>query len=193
MGFLTGERNDGETLPDETPMMAVPGFAAPPPLRMDPPSDPPSGHQLDGDAEAAAGSDGLPPMETSAPKPVRPKLVDTAAAEAFGKAAGGAFVAVGGVLNAKFGAHEDDDVWIPTEQERDQVGQPLGRIMARHAPLPGGEQNATDIADGIAIAIGLVQYALRNIGKRARRTQPPPPQQIPADTPTPAPYGEHQS
>jgi hypothetical protein len=187
MGFLTGERNDGETSPDETPVMALPAFDQPPPLRMDEPSET-SGGQLD-DGEAG-GSDGLPPMETSAPKPVRPKLADKETAAAFGAAAGGAFVAVGGVLNARFAAHEDDDVWIPTEQERDQVGQPLGRIMARHAPLPGGEQNATDIADGIAIAIGLVQYALRNLGKRARRTQPPPPQEIPADDPAPyAPYG----
>jgi hypothetical protein len=188
MGFLTGQRNDGETSPDETPVVAMPGFDQPPPLRMDEPSDPQASGWVDPEA-GDAGSAGLPPMETSAPDPVRPKL-DAGAADSFGKVAGGAFVAVGGLLNARLAADDDDDTWIPTEQERDQVGKPIGRIIARRAPLPGGEQNATDIADGIAVAIGLVQYALRNIGKRARKKPPQPPQDIPADDPnTYAPYG----
>ncbi|MDB4872786.1 MAG: hypothetical protein JWP34_4531 [Massilia sp.] len=130
----------------------------------------PPGSQL-GDVDV--DGDGVPRTETSGSgKPVRPQL-DASARKAFAATAAGVVEALGGLLNAKFSDPEDptDDVWIPTDQESDQIGQPLGRILARHTPLPGGEEHATDVADGIAIAIGAVMYGLRNLGKLGKRAR----------------------
>jgi hypothetical protein len=190
MGFLTGERNDGETLPDEPPMVAMPGFDQPPPLRMDQPSEP-SEHDGQGDG---AGSDGLPLTETSAPSPIRPAL-DASAAAMWQGVGRGVIQGVGGLLNMWKGADESDEIWLPDKGETRQMGEPLGRIIGRRAPMPGnGDANPSDIADGIAIAIGLVGYGTRNLFEALRRRRSgnqKPPQDIPADAPhTYEPYGE---
>lgn len=172
--FRTGERADEEIDQWVDQTAEMPGFAPSPEPRLDPPSDP--------DHLADDLDDGSVSGEAHTPGSVTRPALDKSAVKAFGEAGVGFVTAAGGLLNSSLKLNDDDDTWIPTEKEADQIGRPLGRIVARHTPLPGGEENATDVVDGIAIAIGLVMYGLRNIGKRARlRKKTPPPQEIPAD------------
>lgn len=67
----------------------------------------------------------------------------------------------------------------PTDEQAAEVGQPLGRILVRHVPLP---QLVPDLADAIAAAVGLnrflddgplVLYAPTDAGLPADLTQEP--------------------
>ncbi|MCU1449326.1 MAG: hypothetical protein JWP02_1496 [Acidimicrobiales bacterium] len=66
-----------------------------------------------------------------------------------------------------------DGLWIADEEDVDNIAAPLARIAARHAPMGMGE--ASDLADGIAAAIGVTNYAIKNIQREATFTDQPAP------------------
>lgn len=104
------------------------------------------------------------------------------------EAAGHAFAGVGKALNTicaedRQPHQEPDEIWLPTDDERDGVAKPVGRILARKVPdLPGGK--ADDAGDLIAAAIplgiwlvrGLSDLVPRHVGKHRRGRQPSPDQ-----------------
>jgi hypothetical protein len=109
--------------------------------------------------------------------------LDKEAAAAFATIAGAVVLAVGGVLNSRFAVVEGSGEWLPDDQDQAAIGEPLGRIAARHASLPGGGE-VTDIADAITAAVGVVMYGVKNLQLRTRLRamrrreadiQPPPP------------------
>ncbi len=123
----------------------------------------PDGAMLDvGESGSAAptspaGSTGSSPAAAAAANPLATK----AKAKALAKLAGAAFAALTALLNLRLRVDEDDDTWIADEEDLSAVGTPAGRLLARHAPLPGGE-DASDLSDGIDLGIGLAGYLIKN-------------------------------
>lgn len=123
-------------------------------------------HDESGEASAdGSGSDGKTRTRSDT---FRPKL-NAAVAKGYTEAAAATVNAVGGVLNSAVALDEEDDIWLPTDEETDQIAEPLGRIAARHIPTPGGDMDPGDVADAIAIGVGLVVYAIRNLNQAFRR------------------------
>lgn len=130
-----------------------------------------------GDSVSAAptskgGSTGSSPLAGLDPKAQRLR------AKAFGQLAGAAFAMLSGLLNARLRLDEEDPTWLADAEDLAAVGDPAGRIIARHAPLPDGT-DAGDLADGIGIAIAAAGYLIKNSRARAaaisarRRVQVP--------------------
>lgn len=122
----------------------------------------PDGATLAGGSDSAAptspaGSTGPSLSSAAAANPLATK----AKAKAFAKLAGAAFAALTALLNLRLRVDEDDATWIADEEDLNTIGTPAGRLLARHAPLPGGE-DASDLADGIDLGIGVAGYLIKN-------------------------------
>lgn len=72
--------------------------------------------------------------------------------------------------------------WIATPDDQAAIGDPLGRIAARHAPVTG--EGSADVADGMAAMIGAAGYAVRGLTLEAEGLTP--------DVETPAGAGVDQ-
>lgn len=99
--------------------------------------------------------------------PLGNPLEARAKSAAFGQLAGAAFAAISGLLHIRLRVDEADETWLADQDEVEAVGQPLGRIAARHAPLPGGT-DASDLGDAVEATIALTAYLIRCSGQRAR-------------------------
>lgn len=75
----------------------------------------------------------------------------------------GMVASVGLFLHRHFAASDaerDSELWIATEADQRQIGDPAASIAARHGiPLGSGGADASDI---VAIAIGVAGYLVRN-------------------------------
>lgn len=117
-----------------------------------------------------AGSDFAGPTKkdgSTGSSPLDNPLVVKARAKAFAKLAAAAFAALSGLINERLALHDDDQTWLADDEDLQMVGDPAGRIIARHAPLPGGT-DANDLSDAIEIAIGGAGYLIKNSVQRAR-------------------------
>lgn len=112
-----------------------------------------------GDAERAAGR----------PDPGPPPK----AAKAFASLASDAFKAAGEVVHDRV-AVEGSDAWLVEDDEAERVGVPVGNIIARHVPVPGGRAN--DLADAFAAIVGLAGYLARQLLARKVAKAGPVPQ-----------------
>lgn len=122
-------------------------------------------------AAASPDSPDSPPPDSPAPEaprnrggaaPTRASSLDRMSREGLTEAAGHAFRGAGEALNGLCAENDDDDVWIPTDEEADGVAEPAGRLLARRLPeVPGGD--ASDAADLIALAIPLGIWAIRGL------------------------------
>jgi hypothetical protein len=113
-----------------------------------------------GEPTRAAGSTGSSPLGAESPLQTRAK------AKAFAQLAAAAVAVVSGLLNARFRLDDEDGTWLADGEDLKAMGDPAGRIIARHAPLPGGT-DASDLTDGIGIAIGAAGYLIKNARARA--------------------------
>ncbi|MFD9053278.1 hypothetical protein [Streptomyces zaomyceticus] len=132
--------------------------------------------------------DGPSPASTADPKPVRVRPMLTSHQVAAGKALADAMLmAATAFMNRRSRVAEDDDRWLMTRQQRESVAAPLGRIVARRSPLPGGvEGNETDVADGVEAVVALVAYVIDQMTAE----RPSAPVYAPPDVEeTPAPVG----
>lgn len=68
------------------------------------------------------------------------------------------------LVDARMGA--GTGAFLMGEDEAAAIAAPASRIMARHAPLPGGGQ-ATDVADGIELIVAVVGYVMAGLARRA--------------------------
>jgi hypothetical protein len=120
----------------------------------------PAGATLAGGSDSAAPTSPAGSMGSSPAAAANP-LATKAKAKAFAKLAGAAFGALTALLNLRLRVDEDDETWIADEEDLALIGTPAGRLLARHAPLPGGE-DASDLADGIDLGIGVAGYLIKN-------------------------------
>lgn len=160
-----GLRSDALTtaeLSDELTMQ-MPGCETPPE-----PAWSGESHESAPEGALRDGGQEIPTPASERPRSVYRPALDKASAKVYAEVAGTVLSALGGLVNQRLALFDDDDTWIPADAELQQVSQPLGRIAARRAPMSGDAESATDIADGIAIAVGLAVYALRNLGQRVR-------------------------
>jgi len=72
------------------------------------------------------------------------------------------FTGAGQFANVRL-RHAEDDVWIPTEDEVDDLSGPGGSIVARRAPALSG-----DLVDGLSALVVLVAYGIRNVRESLR-------------------------
>lgn len=94
-------------------------------------------------------------------------------AQVYGVLVGFLAGALGGLANMRLARDEDDPTWLMTEEESQDLGQPVGRILARRATLPIGDGDETnDVLDGIQFGVALVSYLGRNMMARANRKRP---------------------
>jgi len=125
---------------------------------------------LDPDVSELAGGwdseDPTTPEGSTGSSPLAPTVLKLRG-KAFAKIAAAVFEAVSGLLNERLALHEEDETWLADEQDKKMVGEPAGRLMARHAPLPGGT-DASDLSDIIEIGIGTAGYLIKNSMQRAR-------------------------
>ncbi|MFE7413145.1 hypothetical protein [Streptomyces laurentii] len=165
-------------------VVAQPTFLQPEPPRQDradpdltalhrPPSNVPPPHQKTADeapyvsdsdavkSDDRTADDGSSPESTGKPVRVRPLL--TAQQIAAGRAlAESILMGATALMNRRTRVHGDDDRWLMTRQEREAVAAPLGRIVARRSPFPGGVEggDATDLADGMEAVVALIGYVI---------------------------------
>lgn len=64
-------------------------------------------------------------------------------------------------VRARRRPHLHPTAWLATEEDQANIGDPLGRIAARHAPITG--EGSADVADGMAAMVGATGYAIRSL------------------------------
>ena len=64
------------------------------------------------------------------------------------------------LFNRKMRRDQNDEKWLMSRQERDDIAAPLARIMARRSPIPSGGEEVSDLADGVEAVVKLLAFAL---------------------------------
>lgn len=72
--------------------------------------------------------------------------------------------AASGILEARAGA--GTGALLMLDDEAQDVAEPAARLLARHAPLPGGTGPATDLSDIIELVVALGGYVINGIARR---------------------------
>jgi len=143
----------------------------------EPPQDP-AASQDPGSQPTTGGQSRKEPGRT------RASSLDRMSREGLTEAAEHAFRGAGTALNGLCAEDDDDDVWIPTDDETEGVADPTGRLLARRLPeVPGGD--ASDAADLVALAIPLGIWLIRGLAQwlpRLRRRKVIPGQVVAPET-----------
>ena len=138
-------------------MAALPAFTSPPPPPPGPANpDPAPDLGLGPGGGAGPGS----PARAGSSIPVSAFKLR---AQAFGKIAGTALQAGGGLINRGLAAGEEDLCFIPDKEDVDTIAPPVGRLAARRVQVPVGEENVSDVEDLMAAGIGLFAYAVKGV------------------------------
>lgn len=135
------------------------------------------------DPEATQTSDGPVDGWDSGPTPTEGSTGSTSPGVAAGFRKGSALfygkivrtllAATSGIANYALRQERDDTTWLMDPGEVAGMGDPIGRIAARHQPLPIGEGAATDLSDALDAGVVLVEYVLRSLNERAERRRGP--------------------
>jgi hypothetical protein len=82
--------------------------------------------------------------------------------KAYGAIAGAALTAIGGWLNHLAAAHDEDECFLPDDDDLTDIPPPLGRLAARRLRL-GNIENLTDIEDlGMAV-VGVTAWLAKGV------------------------------
>ncbi len=120
--------------------------------------DPP-GPAADGDS--GPGSSGGPEAPTRTDGPFgRLTRARTAPYEAIAR---GALRALGGLLNSRLQADDDDESFLPDADDEKNVPPPVGRLMARRIPFDVTDSNLSDVEDMAAAAVGLLAWGVKGV------------------------------
>lgn len=155
--------------PSQDDLTETPGWASPSSSTPDPEwfrqGQPTTELLSTGDGRPPTGTDPIRASTRSDEPKAAPRLGKLSQA-GLAEAVKATFYGVGEGLNRLTAEdrtpYEDpDDIWIPTDEESEGVGEPTGRLLARRLPdLPNGDAN--DAADLIAALIPLGLWAFRN-------------------------------
>src|SRR5579859_1117337 len=141
-------------------MAALPAFTSPPPPPPGPANpDPGPANPAPGPGPGGGAGPGSPARAGSSIPVSAFKL----RAQAFGKIAGTALQAGGGLINRGLAAGEEDLCFIPDKEDVDTIAPPVGRLAARRVQVPVGEENVSDVEDLMAAGIGLFAYAVKGV------------------------------
>lgn len=148
-------------LPPLPPLADPPGWApipGPPPGPQNPDSPPPGEAQespVNGEPGPGPGDSGKGPTRGST-------ALSRITREGLSDAIGAAFYGLGHGLNSATSEGDDDDIWLPTDDEVEGVGQPGARLVGRRIPdLPGDQ--ASDIGDLVSLMIPLAVWGVRGL------------------------------
>src|SRR6266705_5346765 len=156
--LLAGQQADpftGQPVP-ASPAGQDPGtgeIEAAPPGWGSPPEPGPGPRRPDQPSPAACGEDGAAPSWTGT-SPRTPVFSKTKAS-AYAAIARALLLAVGGYLNMLAARDDEDDVFLPDEEDQAAIPQPLGNLAARRIPLGDLAENYSDLQDIGAAAVGL--------------------------------------
>lgn len=154
------------SLPGYQPVPQLPGPGSPDPL--------PPGSQA---SPAGAGS-GPGSSAGTGPTPTRP--VSKVKADAYEAIAKGLLQAGGGLLNQWLAAGDEDQSWLPDDEDEAMIPPPVGRLAARRVPIGDGE-NLTELEDIGMAAVGLLAWGAKSLvsmykaRRDRRRAKTPPP------------------
>lgn len=148
-------------------MLDAPGWAAtdhpgprqPDPLTQDAQLQDPAGQLDQGAAVEASGSRG-----TSIPAFFKERSA------AYAAIAGTLLDAVGGWLNSVSAAHDEDEAFLPDEDDRKMIPPPLGRLAARRVKI-GGSDDLRDVEDVGMALVGVAAWLAKGFAAalKARR------------------------
>lgn len=107
-----------------------------------------------------------------------PRILDEGIRKAYEKTAKTVALAASGMLEVRFGqgtgamlmtARDAENVPIPItpDDEAGDIAAPAARILARHAPMPGGSGVASDLADAVELVVAVAGYAMNALARRA--------------------------
>lgn len=119
---------------------------------------------------SGASSDELDEDDESGPRSSRTSSGDSASVRPLTKAAQRAAarqaVKIAGSMVHQYGCRDEHDraagLFLVDDESAEQIGDPLARIMARHAPVDGAMANP-DVADGIAAMLGFANLIRKQI------------------------------
>jgi hypothetical protein len=159
---VPGSPQQPETDPAGEIEAAPPGWGPAP--------EPPPGPRRPDQPSPAAGGDtaGGPDSPPSSP---RTPVFSKTKAGAYAAIARALLTAIGGYLNMLLAVSDDDDVFLPDEDDQADIPPPLGNLAARNIPLGDAAENWTNIQDIGAALVGLAAYAAKGLTKvfNARR------------------------
>ncbi len=137
--------------------LPVPGFQPVPPATTPGPDPLP-----DGAVSGSAPGSSEPPTHT--PTDDRPPgPISKTKAATYTAIARGALRAFGGMVNMRLAVDDEDDSWLPDDEDEETVPPPVGRLMARRMPFDAGSENLTELEDLTVAAIGLIGYGLKSV------------------------------
>lgn len=144
-----------------------------------PQDEEPAGPSLDPDGMFGRGDDWASEASTTAAgstasSPAAGLTLDPATlkqrSKVFAPLAGAAFAMVTGLVNWRLRIDEEDTTWLADGDDVKAVGTPAGRLIARHSPLPDGEETS-DVVDAIELALAGAGYVMKNLMKRVDEVQ----------------------
>lgn len=98
--------------------------------------------------------------------------------KAYGAIAGAAVTAIGGWLNHLAAAHNEDECFLPDDDDLSDIPPPLGRLAARRLRL-GDIENLSDIEDVGMALVGVTAWLAKGVSaaytarRELKRLQPP--------------------
>jgi len=108
-----------------------------------------------------------PTQETSTGGPSRGStsgILDAGVRKAYEKTAHTIAKAASALIEARAGA--GTGAFLMLDNEATDIAEPASRILARHAPMPGGSK-ATDLADVVELIVAAVGYGMNGLTRRA--------------------------
>jgi hypothetical protein len=110
----------------------------------------------------------MPETPTDSPSPGStkraPGLLDDGIRRAYEKTAKTVATAASALVDARAGA--GTGAFLMAEDEAADIARPASRILARHAPMPGGAGKATDLADAVDLVVAVFGYLLSGLARR---------------------------
>lgn len=95
-----------------------------------------------------------------------PKILDAGIRKGYEKTAKTVATAASAIIDARLGA--GTGAFIMHEDEARDIAEPASRLAARHAPIPGGAGQATDLADGVELIVAVFGYVMAALSRRAQ-------------------------
>lgn len=153
--------SDPTGLPSPLPDLATPpGWGAPPPSLPSPSTpDPLDPGATTGEPGPAAESSSSAPVSSTAPSP---RLLATRG-KAYAAIARAGLQAAGGWLNKLSAVHDEDESFLPDDEDLADIPPPLGRLAARRLRVGENIENLSDLEDIGMAAIGIAAWLAKGI------------------------------